>query len=59
MLEKTKLDLGVVDDLTMLTVEECKVYLSKLDYHFYWDEGLQFAFSFEGELLPRTRIAKL
>ena len=31
MLEKTKLDLGLVDDLAMLTIQECKDYLSKLD----------------------------
>ena len=31
MLEKTKLDLGLVDDLALLTIQECKVYLSKLD----------------------------
>ena len=31
MLEKTKLDLGLVDDLALLTKQECKVYLSKLD----------------------------
>ena len=31
MLEKTKLDLGLVDDLELLTIQECKVYLSKLD----------------------------
>ena len=31
MLEKTKLDLGLVDDLALLTINECKDYLSKLD----------------------------
>ena len=31
MLEKTKLDLGLIDDLAMLTIQECKHYLSKLD----------------------------
>ena len=31
MLEKTKLDLGLVDDLALLTIQECKAYLSKLD----------------------------
>ena len=31
MLQKTKIDLGLVDDLQMLTIQECKAYLSKLD----------------------------
>ena len=31
MLKKTKLDLGLVDDLAVLTIAECKLYLSNLD----------------------------
>ena len=31
MLQKTKIDLGLVDDLQMLTIQEFKAYLSKLD----------------------------
>ena len=31
MLEKTKLDLGLIDDLAMLTIQECKHYLSILN----------------------------
>ena len=31
MLEKTQLDLGVVDNLRLLTIEECRNYLIKLD----------------------------
>ena len=31
MLEKTNLDLGLVDDLALLIIDECKDYLSKLD----------------------------
>ena len=31
MLQKTKIDLGLVDDLQMLTIKVCKSYLSKLD----------------------------
>ena len=31
MLEKTQLDLGLVDNLRLLTINECKKYLSKLD----------------------------
>ena len=31
MLEKTQLDLGLVDNLRMLTIQECRNYLSKLD----------------------------
>ena len=31
MLEKTKLDYGLIDDFAMLTIQECKDYLSKLD----------------------------
>ena len=31
MLEKTQLDLGMVDDLRLLTIEECRNYLTKLD----------------------------
>ena len=31
MLERTQLDLGLVDDLALLTIQECKGYLSKLD----------------------------
>ena len=31
MIEKTVLDLGLVDDLALLTIQECKGYLSKLD----------------------------
>ena len=31
MLEKTQLDLGLVDNLRLLTIQECRNYLSKLD----------------------------
>ena len=31
MLEKTQLDLGLFDNLRLLTIEECRTYLSKLD----------------------------
>ena len=31
ILENTKLDLGLIDDLALLTISECKDYLSKLD----------------------------
>ena len=31
MLEKTQLDLGMVDNLRLLTIEECRNYLTKLD----------------------------
>ena len=31
MLQQTKLDLGLIDDLASLTIEECKDYLSNLD----------------------------
>ena len=31
MLEKTQLDLGLVDNLSLLTIKECKDYLSRLD----------------------------
>ena len=31
MLEKTKLDLGLADDLELLTIQECKGNSSKLD----------------------------
>ena len=31
MLEKTQLDLGLVDNLHLLTIQECRNYLTKLD----------------------------
>ena len=31
MLENTQLDLGLVDNLLLLTIQECRNYLSKLD----------------------------
>ena len=31
MMEKTQLDLGLVDNLRLLTIKECQNYLSKLD----------------------------
>ena len=31
MLQKTQLDLGLVDNLRLLTTQECRNYLTKLD----------------------------
>ena len=57
-MEKTLLDLGLVYNLRLLTINECKNYLLKLDLIATGSKVADFTFSFEGELLPRTRLAK-
>ena len=70
MLEKTKLDLALVDNLRLLTIDECRKYLSKLDViatgskvadlrlalKEVYSEGRDLLLADNGRLLKRERI---